>query len=361
METKTLRELKKILTDDNCTFSTFAMAYVSVDENGSAFVKKSATKNILNLEKEERHKYFAFMQKMFGGVDKKLFLTDIDNNDSIKLLQNMSEGNLSTMLAPFLERLCELYIGVEQFAVFIACGNYDVPIRTSDNIKNDESDIVYPYVFCTINPIQNMTSRIICNDDIFGTMPVIKEVKEPLTGFIYPDFDNGACDYNKAMLYFAKPEEDNLIAKFFNNVEICDAALRAVPVKVKRKDSLATFDTDSSIETNTAAGDSDIVTTGEMIYSPREDDLLIGGYIPPMGTDNKNFHCEKYDDGGQPSNNDIITSVASIKSGRYTRWRSDGSAIFTTDPVRCANRLAKYEDIGTLDELKKIKEANIET
>lgn len=219
METRDIRELKKTLTMAESTATEIRCCYISVTEDGPK-LSTMQTKRVASMEKEELLKYFGLFGKILGTVDKKVFEREPENEDTGKLLTAMANGGLTDELCEtFFAEVARLHKKRENIAVFLIRGVYDVPVRTSDNIKNDESDVSYPHIICAICP-SRLTGAGISYDmegGQFTTLDQQHEIKAPATGLVFPALTDREPDFDSGMIYIAneKALEDNIIVSLF--------------------------------------------------------------------------------------------------------------------------------------------------
>ena len=97
------------------------------------------------------------------------------------------------------ELIAEKYPKGRPYAIYMYYGAYDVPIKGSDKVYQDESEEVYQYLILAISPVDE------------EQIP-----HSPEAGFLYPAFANRSTDINHVNFYSQDYEEARELMKFLN-------------------------------------------------------------------------------------------------------------------------------------------------
>ena len=383
MTDKEVREIKKTLSKDNTTVKDIGFCCIMHGEDGVE-VRNRYKKTLLNLPKEEYLKYFSMFGKMFGQVGTKFLETDMPDGDAKKVLSGLAEEGLQDYLMDIIcNELARHEVKAENLGVFFMKGSYDVPVRTDDNIKNDESDEIYPHIMCIVCPVELSPAGIMFDSETgeFTTIRQIQEVKAPTTGFLYPAFTDRSADYDHIMIYASKASEleNNIILSF------TESAAPAVAVKPRKKkepvNAAAAAEADRLLAEDyklkkELTPDFDETAFKEGYYAsandsaPWDSSRTDSSYTPGR-SDADGYDKAEHDDIDQdekyidtPLNSlyaaelldkDKAAQTSGSQRRRHTRRNSEGRAVFTADAQQCADCLADYEDIGTVEEFRTLK------
>lgn len=211
-----LGELKKLLTQKNCTITRICGCYVDGDKN-----KKSVfARSFLALPDEEMFKYFEILRKGLSGTPGKTAL------DLTFPIEACSEGGPQdfllklrasklkddALLDEYYSRIISSFEYVGNYLIMVIHDAYDVPGRTNDGLDmEDASDEVYEYIYTVICPVDLAEPGLAFD-------PVTNEfhnrnrdwvVQLPFVGFLFPAFNDRSTDVNSIMYYSKDPENLN--------------------------------------------------------------------------------------------------------------------------------------------------------
>lgn len=213
MDKKSINELRRRLKKDSCSFTKLCGCYVN-DK------KEKVTKldeNFLSLDDEL---YFKFLD-----IAKKVFSTNLGNNllevnfpiaeekegGRQHFLMELKKSSLKdeSLLDSFYDMIIEKYDSLGNYLILLYHDVYDVPVKTSDNMKLDESEEVYEYIIGCICPMILSKPGLGYNKEtnLIGTLNREWVVGMPETGFIFPAFNDRGSDIHCAHMYCANPKE----------------------------------------------------------------------------------------------------------------------------------------------------------
>lgn len=209
-----LGELKKLLTQKNCTITRICGCYVDGDKN-----KKSVfARSFLALPDEEMFKYFEILRKGLSGTPGKTaldmtFPTEACGEDGQQeFLLKLRDSKLKddALLDEYYNRIISAYEYVGNYLILVVHDAYDVPGRTNDGIDmEDASDEVYEYVYTVICPV-NLAEPGLSFDPVtneFHNRNRDWVVELPLIGILFPAFNDRSTDVNSIM-YYTKDSEN---------------------------------------------------------------------------------------------------------------------------------------------------------
>lgn len=209
MTKKDISELKRRFKKEECTFTKLRGCYVDAQKN----ILLDINETFLNIEEEEFFKYLEIAKKAVSGTigNNLLELSFLAENDETINKQNFLLGLKDSKLKndALLERFYELVIENYEYAgnylILIFHDAYDVPTKTTDNQKLDESEEVYEYLLCAICPVELSKAGLgYCKDtNRIGARVRDWIVSPPETGFVFPAFSERSSDIH-SVLYYAK-------------------------------------------------------------------------------------------------------------------------------------------------------------
>ena len=228
MNKKEVAEIRRHFTPNNCTATRICGCYVDHEKN-----KKFETREaFLSLPEEEEFKYFDIFKRTLGGTLGKNLL-----NMEFPLQQELEGGTQEflyrlrntglddeAMVSEFFDKIIENFDYAENYYIILTHSVYDVPGKTSDNLDMDDaSEEVYTYLLCSICPVKMSKACLSYNVENNCMEDHIRDwlVEMPITGFLFPAFNDRSTDLH-SMLYFKKKPEDlqeKLVENVFGSIE----------------------------------------------------------------------------------------------------------------------------------------------
>ena len=232
MNKKEIAEIRRHFTPNNCTATKIWGCYVDHEKN-----KKFETKEaFLSLPEEEEFKYFDIFKRTLGGTLGKNLL-----NLEFPLAQEMEGGTQEflyrlrntgldneDLVHEFFDKIIENFDYAENYYITLTHSVYDVPGKTSDSLDlDDASEEVYTYLLCSICPVKMSKACLSYNAETNCMEDHIRDwlVEMPITGFLFPAFNDRSTDLHAMLYYSKKPEE--LQAEFVENMFGCEVSLTA--------------------------------------------------------------------------------------------------------------------------------------
>ncbi len=209
-------ELKKLLTQKNCSITRICGCYVDGEKNKKTTFQQA----FLALPEEEMFKYFEILRKTLSGtMDKNLLnlefpLASEEAGGTQEFLLRLRDSRLKdeALLEEFYDRIIESYEYVGNYLILAVHDAYDVPGRASDGLDmEDASEEVYEYVLTCICPVNLSKPGLSYNaaENIFQNRVRDWVVDAPATGFLFPAFNDRSADIHGALYYSKDPEELN--------------------------------------------------------------------------------------------------------------------------------------------------------
>lgn len=227
-----IAELKKLLTQNNCSITRICGCYVDGEKN-----KKTEFSNaFLALPEEEMFKYFELLRKTLSGtlgrnlLNLEFPLTSEEEGGTQEFLLRLRDSKLKdeALLNAYYDKIIETYEYVGNYLILVIHDVYDVPGRARDGMDmEDASDEIYEYILTCICPV-NLSKPGLSYDQMENSFRNrIRDwvVEVPDAGFLFPAFNDRSADIH-SLLYYTKDAED-LKDGFVNALLACPLPLSA--------------------------------------------------------------------------------------------------------------------------------------
>lgn len=209
-----ISELKKLLTQKNCSITRICGCYVDGEKNKKAEFGQA----FLALPEEEMFKYFEILRKTLSGTLGKNLLTlefplvSEAEGGTQEFLLKLRDSKLKdpALLEAFYDKIIETYEYVGNYLILVVHDAYDVPGRTLDGIDmEDASDEVYEYILTCICPVNLSKPGLSYNavENTFQNRIRDWVVDLPETGFLFPAFNDRSTDLHSTLYYSKNSEE----------------------------------------------------------------------------------------------------------------------------------------------------------
>ena len=213
MNKKEVTEIKRRFKRETCTVQRIAGCYV----NGSKEKVITFSKNFLNLPEEDFYKYLELAKKsLSGNIDNNLINLEFPRNeeesggkqDGLMALRNTGLKD-DGILQSFYDLVINHYDCVSSYLILLFHDIYDIPLKTSDEIKNDESDEAYNYILCAICPVElsKPALGVRAEQHEIGARERDWVVGMPESGFLFPSFNDRSTDIHETLAYTKNTKE----------------------------------------------------------------------------------------------------------------------------------------------------------
>lgn len=217
MNKREISEIKKQFKKDNNAITRICGCYVDAEKQ----IKTSLKEAFFALSEEEIFKYYELFKKtLSGAIGKNIHNLEYsihnEGEDSPHhLLMQLRTDKLTDdeVVDSFYNKVIENYEYGENYYIVLIHSAYDIPGKAGDGEEMfDASDEVYNHILCCICPVKLSEPGLSYNE----TSNSIEErprdwwVQPPMTGFLFPAFNDRSTDIH-SLLYFSKnPEELHL-------------------------------------------------------------------------------------------------------------------------------------------------------
>ncbi|MBQ9391647.1 MAG: DUF4317 domain-containing protein [Lachnospiraceae bacterium] len=213
MNKKEVAEIKRRLKKESCTISKMVGCYV----NSSKDKVCTFSESFLSLEDEEFHKYLEIANKTLSGtvgnnlIELEFPIEAEENGAPQQNLMALKKSGLEdeNLYNAFFDHIIETYDFVGNYLILLYYDNYDVMVKTSDNMKLDESEETYEYIICSICPVMLSKPGLGYREDEHRIGARIRDwvVGPTDSGFIFPCFTDRSSDIHSIMMYTKKADD----------------------------------------------------------------------------------------------------------------------------------------------------------
>lgn len=244
MINKEILEIKKLLNKADDSSLKICGCYVAGEEK-----KKLTYVNdyISNMPDEEQHKYIEILRKtLSGSLGKNLFNLEFtqeaeaeEGQQNYILSLRESELKNSDILDNYYDYIIEKFNYVGNYLILIVYDVYDVPVKTKDNMKLDDSVDVFKFIISCICPVNLAKPGLSYHEETNSIENRTRDwvVDPPCVGFMFPAFNDRSADIH-SLLYYAK-SPGNMFDDFIVDILGCNEAIPAMCQKQIFNDIIA--------------------------------------------------------------------------------------------------------------------------
>lgn len=200
-------ELKKRFKKDKASFYRVAGCYVN-DKKEKIY---TFNRQFLNLPDDEMFKYLDIVSKSLSGkINNNLMNIEFPIEeekpggvqDALYNLRN-SEADDEEMLNSFYDKVIQSYQRLGNYLIVLFFDKYDVPVKTADKQKLDDSEEVFHYMICSICPVELTLPSLGYIDQDTGLAITSRDwvVQMPDTAFMFPAFNDRSTDIHSILFY----------------------------------------------------------------------------------------------------------------------------------------------------------------
>ena len=213
MNKREISEIKKQFKKDNNAITRICGCYVDAEKQ----IKTTLKEAFFALSEEEIFKYYEIFKKaLSGGIGKNLHNLEYSIHDegpdsAHELLMKLRDEKLADdeTVDTFYNKVIENYEYGENYYIILIHSAYDVPGKASDNEEMfDASEEVYNHILCCICPVKLSEPGLSYNEatNAIEERPRDWWVQTPMTGFLFPAFNDRGSDIH-GVLYFSRNPE----------------------------------------------------------------------------------------------------------------------------------------------------------
>ena len=213
MDKKAISEIRKLIKPDSCV-DRIRGCYVN--EEGQ--IIHELHDSLASMEKESLEKYCEILRgAMSGKLGRNLFnmefpLAGETEGSGQQMLYRLQQSGLKddALLTEFFEDVVKHFRCDSKYLILLIHGIYDIPAKGSDNAEmEDASDYVYSFLLCCICPVILMKEGLCYDEDActFLDRRMDWAVQKPVSGFLFPAFNDRQPDVH-SLLYYCRKEEE---------------------------------------------------------------------------------------------------------------------------------------------------------
>ena len=213
MDKKAISEVRKLVRPDG---SIDRIRGCYVNEEGK--VIRRLRDSIAAMEEESLAKYCEILRGALSGkLGRNLFnmefpLAEEAEGGRQELLYRLQQSELKDddLLTEFFDKVREHFRCPDKYLILLIHGTFDIPAKGTDQLDmEDASDYVYSYLVCCICPVLLMKEGL-CYDEEACTFLDRRQdwaVQKPVSGFLFPAFNDRQPDIH-SLLYYCRKEDE---------------------------------------------------------------------------------------------------------------------------------------------------------
>ena len=213
MDKKAISEIRKLIKPDS---SIDQIRGCYVNEEGK--VIRQLQDSLATMEEDSQEKYCEILRgAMSGKLGRNLFnmgfpLEEEMEGGRYQMLYRLQQSELrdDDILTEFYEKVVEKFRIEGKYLILLIHGVYDIPAKGSDNMDMDDaSDYVYSFIVCCICPVSLMKEGLCYDEEACTFLDRRRDwaVQKPVSGFLFPAFNDRMPDIH-SLLYYCRKEDE---------------------------------------------------------------------------------------------------------------------------------------------------------
>lgn len=233
-------EIRKRFVKDN-SISRLALCYV----NSSREKVVIQNETFLNLPEEDMYKYLDIAKKSLSGnlgdnLMEFSYTSAQEEDENYRFLMGLRDSGLKNddLLNILFDRIIDCYIYDGNFLITVICDSYDVPVKTTDKNKLDESEEVFSYIIVSICPVTQTKPGLGYNPatNRIGAREKDWVAGAPETAFMFPCFSDRMTDIHHVCFYSKDPSD--LHEEIIDSVLGCSTKKTASQCRIVLRDAV---------------------------------------------------------------------------------------------------------------------------
>ena len=205
MKNSDRNELRRRFVKDN-SISRLALCYVNSSR------EKVVVQNevFLNLPEEDMFKYLDIAKKsLSGNIGDNLlelsFTGKQEEEENYRFLLGLRESGLKNeeLIDVLFDKIIECYVYDGNYLITAIYDTYDVPVKTTDKMKLDESEEQFSYIIVSICPVNQTKPGLgyLPLENRMGAREKDWVAGAPDAAFMFPSFSDRSTDIHKVVFY----------------------------------------------------------------------------------------------------------------------------------------------------------------
>ena len=206
MKITDLQEIKRMWRKESLCCDRFSACYVDV-LTGSVEIQESTP--LLALTETMLNRHIALIKKMLvSDIDGRIKQVKLEREpETLVDARDTRFRNIDTMQLFFENITTNISIADSNYVVLAYHLVYDIPKKGTDGVDQEESEDVYEHILCMICPTKVQKTNLgIVDRKLELTVPN-RIVCPPVTGIIWPAFDDRSVDEDSIIVYNADEEK----------------------------------------------------------------------------------------------------------------------------------------------------------
>lgn len=216
MNKKETLELRKLFRQEQPCITRICSCYVDYNKEKVCSLQEA----FLSLEKDEALKYNEiFKSTLSGSIGRNLLNMEFPTRQefdggSQEFLMRLRASELkdAALTDAFYDKIIQSFDYPENYYIILVYGAYDVPGRTTDGEElYDASENVYQFLLCSICPVNRSKGGLsfLPEEHRIGERLRDWVVEPPVTGFLFPAFNDRSSDIHHVLYYTKHPEDSH--------------------------------------------------------------------------------------------------------------------------------------------------------
>ncbi len=214
MQKRDILEIKRGFKKDDGTLHRVCGCYVNLNKEKVTTFNES----LYSLEDEVLHKYVEISKKLLSGnlgdnILELPFPLEAENGGMQQFFRGLVDSELKNdeLCDRLYDRIIETLDHSDDYLILLFYGIYDVPLKTSDNMKLDESEEVFSFVLGGICPVDLSKAGLGYLKETNTIGPRIRDrvVGQPQIGFMFPTFSERSGDIHSLTYYVKDPKDSH--------------------------------------------------------------------------------------------------------------------------------------------------------
>ncbi|MBR0149195.1 MAG: DUF4317 domain-containing protein [Lachnospiraceae bacterium] len=214
MQKRDILEIKRGFKKDDGTLLRVCGCYVNTNKEKVTTFNES----LYSLEDEVLHKYIEISKKLLSGnlgdnILELPFPLEAENGGMQQFFMGLVDSELKNdeLCDRLYDRIIETLDHPDDYLILLYFGVYDVPLKTSDNLKLDESEEVFSFMLGGICPVDLSKAGLGYLKETNTIGPRIRDrvVGLPQLGFMFPTFSDRSSDIHSLTYYVKDPKDSH--------------------------------------------------------------------------------------------------------------------------------------------------------
>ncbi len=211
LEKSDVKEIRKAVKSKETVVDWIYGLYVNAENEP---VLESVDR-LIEMEDAERFRYMNLFGKVLSPHLGRDSFPMVLSGQNDMLLELRTEKKEAADFQEFRDLLLDSYLHTDPYYATVARVVYDIPVKTKDKQKLDDSEYVYESLLFSICPAKLSTPALGLKEDHIAELDRRWVIGSPKSGFLYPAFDNRAEDRNQVLIRSASPDNEDFLKVLF--------------------------------------------------------------------------------------------------------------------------------------------------